>query len=61
MKNDVYLVECGSNRLPITQIALNEFRVLINPSRFSMSVGLWFQIIERSNPPAFIHEKIDYM
>ena len=61
VKNGVYLVESSDNRVAIAQIALYEFRFLVDPIRLSATMGLWFQIIERSNLPASIHEKIDYM
>ena len=61
VKNGVYFVESGNNRVAIAQIALYEFRFLVDPSRLSAAMRLWFQIIERPNLPASIHEKIDYM
>jgi hypothetical protein len=59
VKNDLYLVERGGNGVAVAQIALNEFRVLVDPSRLSAAMSLRLQIIERPNLPAFIHEKID--
>ena len=61
MKNDIYLVERGGNRIAITQIAVNEFRLLVDPRWFSAAMSLWFQIIERPNLPAIIHEQIHDM
>ena len=61
VKNDVCLVERGDNRVAITQIAVSEFRLLVDPGRLSATVGLRFQVIERPNLPAFVHEKVDHM
>jgi hypothetical protein len=61
VKNDVYLVERGDDRVAITQITVNEFRLFVDPSWLSATVGLRFQVIERPNLPAFVHEKVDNM
>src|SRR5881409_1918008 len=57
VEDDVDLVERGGNRVTITQITVNEFRLLVDPSRLSAAMSLWFQIIERPDLPAVIHQK----
>src|SRR5689334_15852753 len=61
MKNNVHLIERGSNCFAITNIAFNKFRVWIDPVGFAPAMRVRLQIIEHSHPPAFAHEKISDM
>ena len=61
VKNDIDLVERGGDRVAITQIAVNEFRLLVDPRWYSAAMSLWFQIVERPNLPAIVHEQIHHM
>ena len=60
-KHDIDLVECSCHCIAIAQIALDEFRLFINPSRFSTAMGLRLKIIQRTYLPPFAHEKIHQM
>ena len=58
VKDDVDLVERGRDGFAIAQVALNEFRLLVNPRRFAATVRLRLQIVEHANFPAFSHQQI---
>jgi hypothetical protein len=59
MKNNVDLIECGTYRIAISHVALDEFRLGIYPRWFSAAVRLRFEIIQSAHVPTFPHEKID--
>jgi hypothetical protein len=61
MKNDINLCERIRDRIAITQITMNKFGFVVNPSRLSAPVGLWLQIIKDSNIPLIVYEQIDEM
>jgi hypothetical protein len=61
VKNNVYPIERGSNRIAIPHVTLDEFRVGIYPGRLSAAVRLRLEIIQRAHLPTFAHEKIDNM
>ena len=59
VKNDVNPVQRGGNRIPIPDVALDEFGVGIYPCRLSAAVCLRLEIIQRTHLPTFAHEKIE--
>ena len=59
VKNDVDLVECSSDRIPIPHVALDKFRLPIDPRWPSAAMRLRFKIIKRAYSPAFVHETVD--
>src|SRR6266567_4669392 len=59
VKNNVDPIERGSNRIPISHVALDEFSLGIYPCRLSAAVRLRLEIIQRAHLPTFAHEKID--
>src|SRR4029077_520880 len=61
VKNNVDLIERGSNRIAIPHVAQDEFRLGIYPCRLSAAVRLRLEIIQRAHLPAFAHKKIDNM
>ena len=58
MKNYVDILQRVLDGLLIAQIALYKFGISINPRRFPSLVGIWFQVVDDSHPPAFAHEQI---
>ena len=61
IQREVDVVEGGSNRVAIAQIAVNKFCVLVYPCWFPAAMRLRLQIIKRADTPAFTYKKIDYM
>ena len=61
MKNYVDISQRVLNGPAITQIALYEFGISIDPRWFPSLVGIWFQIVEDSHPPSFAHQQISDM
>ena len=59
MKYEINLVERGGDRVAIAQIALDEFRIFVNPRWLAATVRLRLQIVESAHLPPFAHEKID--
>ena len=58
VKDDVDLVERGSDSFAIAQIAFHEFDPLVNPSWPAAAVSLRFEIVEHANFPTFAHKQI---
>ena len=61
MKNYVDILQHILNGPAIAQVAPYEFGILIDPGRFPPLVGIRFQIVDNSHPPAFAHEQIGNM
>src|ERR1700724_3743701 len=58
MKDDVDLVERGSDCFAVTYVGLNEFSFWIDPRRFAASMSVRFKIIKNPNLPTLTHQQI---
>src|SRR4029453_13789845 len=58
MKNYIDIPQDVLNGLTITQIAPYKLGILVDPRWFPSLVRIWFEVVEDSHPPAFVHEQI---
>ena len=61
MKNDIDICEHSRNRFSIAQIALNEFRTVIDPGWFAALVRVRLNVVENANLPPFTYEQVHKM
>ena len=58
VKDHVDAFHGGAHRRAVSQIALDKFRLLVDPGGFAEAVGLGFEVVEDANGPAFAEEVV---
>ncbi len=58
VKDDIDLIQRSSDRFTVADVAVSEFDLGIDPSRFTATMRLRLKIIQDANFPALAHQQI---